>query len=68
VHSSFFDLLGFGTKDASVIIDDVQLLTELSQAPMTEARPLNFSRNIAAMIAISKPSTISKIAYDNCAN
>jgi large repetitive protein len=56
VVTLYFDLLGFGAKDSSVAIDDVQLLSELSQAPIAQ--------NDSATTNQNAPVTLDVLAND----
>ncbi|WP_404791342.1 PKD domain-containing protein [Altericista sp. CCNU0014] len=52
VVTLYFDLLGFGTKDSTVTIDDVQLLAELSQAPIANDDSATTNQNTAITVDI----------------
>ncbi len=50
VVTLYFDLLGFGAKDSSVTIDDVQILSELSQAPIAQNDSATTNQNTAVTV------------------
>jgi PKD repeat protein/disulfide oxidoreductase YuzD len=52
VVTLYFDLLGFGAKTSSVTIDDVQLLAELSQAPITQNDSATTNQNTAITVDV----------------
>jgi Bacterial Ig domain len=48
----YFDLLGFGAKDSSVTIDDVQILAEISQAPVAQNDSATTNQNETVTINV----------------
>jgi DNA/RNA endonuclease G (NUC1) len=52
VVTLYLDLLGFGTRDSNVLIDDVRLLSELSAAPIATNDSASVTYNSSSPIAI----------------
>jgi hypothetical protein len=52
VVTLYFDLLGFGAKDSSVTLDDVQILAELSQAPVAQNDSATTNQNESVTVDV----------------
>jgi DNA/RNA endonuclease G (NUC1) len=52
VVTLYFDLLGFGAKDSSVTLDDVQILAELSQAPIAQNDSATTNQNESVTVDV----------------
>jgi Bacterial Ig domain len=57
VVTLYFDLLGFGAKDSSVTLDDVQILAELSQAPIAQNDSATTNQNESVTVDVLENDT-----------
>jgi large repetitive protein len=57
VVTLYFDLLGFGAKDSSVTLDDVQILSELSQAPVAQNDSATTNQNESVTVDVLENDT-----------